>query len=145
MDGIKVIDNWIKSVEQAVTNVFRDVVIECGGRVIRMSPVDSGLFKGNWQLTIDNEGSSEIQRFDSNGGSTLNDLVSKANLLTAGQVAYILNHIEYGYDLENGTYRGPTAKVTDDGFSRQAPEGMVRVTAREFIPIFEEAVRLNKV
>jgi len=145
MDGIKVLNDWIQSVDKALTNVFREVVIQVGDRIIRMSPVDSGLFKGNWQLTVDGEGSSEIQRFDTDGASTLSALVSDAGQLTAGQVAYILNHIEYGYDLENGTYFGPTAKVTPEGFSRQAPEGMVRVTAREFIPIFEEAVRLNKV
>lgn len=144
MDFSKVIDQWTKSVIVKMDNIFKDVVINIGESVIRISPVDTGLFRGNWQLTIDNETSGELSRLDPSGTGALASIVGRANSLTAGQVAYILNHLEYGYDLEYGTYNGPTAKVTPEGFSRQAPEGMVRITAREFIPIVEEAIRLNR-
>lgn len=144
MDFAKAVENWGNAVMTKVTNIFRDVVIEVGTSVIRISPVDTGHFKGNWQLTIDSETSSEIARDDTSGSATISDLVSKTGTLSAGQVAYILNHVEYGYDLEYGTYRGPTQKVTEDGFSRQAPAGMVRITEARFIPIVEEAIRLNK-
>ena len=138
-----VMNEWIESVEVKMDDIFQTVVIKVGERVVRLSPVDTGLFRGNWQLTIDAEQSDVIQRLDTSGNAAITAIASKANNLTAGQVAYILNHIEYGYDLEYGTYYGPTAKVTEDGFSRQAPEGMVRVTEAEFIPIVNEAVRLN--
>ena len=138
-----VMNEWIESVETKMDDIFQTVVIKVGEHVVRLSPVDTGLFRGNWQLTIDAEQSDVIQRLDPSGSAAISAIASKANSLTAGQVAYILNHIEYGYDLEYGTYYGPTAKVTEDGFSRQAPEGMVRVTEAEFIPIVNEAVRLN--
>lgn len=142
-DFSDVLNEWIESVEVKMDDIFQTIVIKVGERVVRISPVDTGLFRGNWQLTVDEETSGVLAREDQTGDSTVAAIASKANKLTAGQVAYILNHIEYGYDLEYGTYYGPTAKVTEEGFSRQAPEGMVRVTEAEFIPIVNEAVRLN--
>lgn len=142
-DFSDVMNEWIESVEVKMDDIFQTVVIKVGEHVVRLSPVDTGLFRGNWQLTVDEEQSSELTRLDPSGNAAISSIAQKANSLTAGQVAYILNHLEYGYDLENGTYFGPTAKVTEEGFSRQAPEGMVRITEAEFIPIVNEAVRLN--
>lgn len=142
-DFSDVLNEWIESVEVKMDDIFQTIVIKVGEKVVRISPVDTGLFRGNWQLTVDEETSGVLAREDQTGDSTVAAIASKANKLTAGQVAYILNHIEYGYDLEYGTYYGPTAKVTEEGFSRQAPEGMVRVTASQFTSIVNEAVRLN--
>ena len=141
MDFSDALNSFADKLVITMNGITRDVVIEVGTSAIRISPVDTGHFSGNWQLTIGSETSSEIP---GNGRSgALSSIISKASTLTAGQVAYILNHVEYGYDLEYGTYNGPTAKVTSEGFSRQAPEGMVRITEARFIPIVEEAVRLN--
>lgn len=142
-DFSDVLNEWIESVEVKMDDIFQTIVIKVGEKVVRISPVDTGLFRGNWQLTVDEETSGVLAREDQTGDSTVAAIASKANKLTAGQVAYILNHVEYGYDLEYGTYNGPTAKVTEEGFSRQAPEGMVRVTASRFTSIVNEAVRLN--
>ncbi len=143
MDFTKAMEQWTKQVSLKMDNIFKDVVILVGESVVRISPVDTGLFRGNWQLTVDGEESSELNRLDPTGGAALASITSRAQGLKAGQIAYILNHLEYGYDLEYGTYNGPTAKVTEQGFSRQAPEGMVRVTEARFISIVEEAIRLN--
>lgn len=139
-----VINEWVEAVEVKMDNIFQTVVIQAGELVVRISPVDTGLFRGNWQLTIDSESSGAISRLDPEGSSTIAAIVSKANNLRAGQIAYILNHIEYGYDLENGTYRGPTAKVTDEGFSRQAPMGIVRTTPAKLKELVIQAARLHE-
>lgn len=143
MDFTKAMEQWTKQVSLKMDNIFKDVVILVGESVVRISPVDTGLFRGNWQLTVDGEESNELNRLDPTGGAALASITSRAQGLKAGQIAYILNHLEYGYDLEYGTYNGPTAKVTEQGFSRQAPEGMLRVTEARFISIVEEAIRLN--
>lgn len=143
MDFTKAMDQWTKQVSLKMDNIFKDVVILVGESVVRISPVDTGLFRGNWQLTVDGEESNELNRLDPTGGAALASITSKAQGLKAGQIAYILNHLGYGYDLENGTYNGPTAKVTEQGFSRQAPHGMVKVTAAKFTALVEEATRLN--
>lgn len=144
MNFSDVISEWVEAVESKMDNIFQTVVIQAGEIVVRISPVDSGLFRGNWQLVIDNETSGAISRLDTEGSSTIAAIASKANNLRAGQIAYILNHIEYGYDLENGTYRGPTAKVTEEGFSRQAPMGIVRTTPAKLKELVLQAARLHE-
>lgn len=138
-----VINQWVENVQTKVDDILQTLVIKVGESLIRMSPVDSGRFRGNWQLGIESGTTSSLNRFDPDGTSTLQELASKANSFTAGQIAYIQNHVLYGYDLEYGTYNGPTQKVTDEGFSRQAPHGMVRVTETRFMELVNEAIRLN--
>ena len=140
---IDTINDWIEETEVRIDNVLQAIVIKVGESVVRLSPVDTGLFRGNWQLTIDSTATSSLLRYDQDGQSTIDSIASVAKSFTAGQVAYIQNHVLYGEDLEYGLYNGPTAKVTDDGFSRQAPAGMVRVTEAQFLNIVNEAVRLN--
>ena len=140
---LDVIDRWVESVESKVDDVLQTIVIKVGESLITLSPVDTGRFRANWQLGIDESANSSLNQFDQSGTATLAKLASKANSFTAGQVAYIQNHVLYGYDLEYGTYNGPTAKVTDEGYSRQAPAGMLRVTESRFVEIVNEAIRLN--
>lgn len=137
------INQWVEETEVHIDDILQTIVIKVGESVVRLSPVDTGLFRGNWQMTIDGGSSSSLLRYDQTGDSTLATIASVANSFTAGQVAYIQNHVLYGDDLEWGLYNGPTAKVTDEGYSRQAPAGMVRVTEGQFLNIVNEAIRLN--
>lgn len=125
------INRWTEETEQSIDDVLQTVVLMVGKSVVTLSPVKTGLFKGNWQLTIDGSANSSLIRRDPEGNSTLADIASKTNTFTAGQVAYIQNMVTYGYDLEYG-------------YSNQAPEGIVRVTALKFAQIVEDAVRLHK-
>lgn len=138
-----VINEWIEETEVRIDDVLQTIVIKVGESVVRLSPVDTGRFRGNWHMTIDSASSASLIRYDQDGQSTIDSIASATNSFTAGQVAYIQNNVLYGTDLEYGNYHGPTAKVTDEGFSRQAPHGMVRVTEAQFLNIVNEAVRLN--
>lgn len=144
VDFMDTINEWVEHTETQIDDVLQTIVFKIGESVVRLSPVDTGRFRGNWQLTIDGTSSSSLVRYDKDGQSTINEIASKANSFTAGQVAYIQNHVLYGNDLEYGLYNGPTAKVTDEGFSKQAPSGMVRITEMQFSNIVAEAVRLHK-
>lgn len=132
-DFLDTINRWTEETEVAIDNVLQTIVIMVGKSVVTLSPVDTGLFKGNWQLTIDGSANSSLIRYDAEGYDTLRDIASKANSFTAGQVAYIQNMVTYGYDLEYGS----SAQARD-------PDGMVRVTAMRFSRIVEDAVRLHK-
>lgn len=142
-DFMDVINEWVEHTETVMDDILQTIVFKVGESVVRLSPVDSGRFRGNWQLSIDSTAGSSLVRYDKDGQSTINEIASRANSFTAGQVAYIQNHVLYGNDLEYGLYNGPTSKVTDEGFSRQAPSGMVRITEMQFDSIVAEAVRLN--
>lgn len=126
-----VINQWVEETQVKIDDILQDIVILIGKNVITLSPVDTGLFKGNWQLSIDSGSSGVIDRLDPSGSAALAELSSKANMFTAGQIAYIQNHLDYGYDLEYGS-------------SKQAPDGVVRVTEARFLRIVAEAVALNQ-
>lgn len=111
-----------------VDEVFRKVVIEIGSSVIRLSPVDTGRFRGNWQMTIDAPASASLDNYDKEGHDTIARLVSDAQPLTFGQTAYIVNNLIYAISLEYG-------------HSRQALTGMVRITKERFQDIVDQAVR----
>lgn len=116
----------------AMDAVFREVVIEVGSSVITLSPVDTGRFKGNWQLTIGSPSNQSLDNYDKAGHETIAELVVQANQLEAGQVAYIVNNLVYGIPLEYG-------------HSDQAPAGMVQITLARFQQIVLEAIRNNQV
>lgn len=139
-----VINQWIEETEVKIDDVLQTIVLKIGENLVRLSPVDTGRFRGNWQLSIDSTVSSSLVRQDPTGSTTLNDIASKVNGFTAGQIAYLQNHVLYGYDIEYGTYNGPTAKVTDAGYSRQAPDGVVRITEQRFLRIVNEAAALHR-
>lgn len=111
--------------------IFQDVVIEIGESIIRLSPVDTGLFKGNWQMTVDTPASGHIENFDKEGSETIAKLVASASRLEAGQVAWIVNNLPYAIPLEFG-------------HSQQAPAGVVRVTLARFQEIVAAAVQANR-
>lgn len=130
---LDVINGWVEETKVNLDNILQTIVIKIGQSVVTLSPVDTGLFKGNWQLSIDSSATSSLLREDPDGVATMADIVSKVKTFTAGQVAYIQNHVLYGYDLEYGS----SAQARD-------PDGMVRVTAVKFLQIVDDAVRLHK-
>jgi hypothetical protein len=143
-DFLDTINQWVEETEHQINETLQTIVLKVGQVLVTLSPVDTGLFRGNWQLSIDSTTSSSLLRTDPDGYATIADIASKVNSFTAGQVAYLQNHVLYGYDLEYGTYSGPTAKVTEDGFSRQAPAGIVRITEQRFLRIVNEAAALHR-
>jgi hypothetical protein len=69
-------------------------------------------------------------------------IVRKVNSSVHERIFYLTNNLPYAEVIEFGGYsQGPKVK---NGFSRQAPKGVVRVTAKSFSRIFNvNARRLN--
>jgi hypothetical protein len=130
-DFLDTITQWIEETEQRVDETLQTIVLKIGESVVTLSPVDTGRFRGNWQLGIDQTTTSSLVRMDPEGFATLSEIAQKVNTFTAGQIAYIQNHVLYGYDLEYGS-------------SMQAPDGVVRVTAQRFARIVNEAIALHR-
>jgi hypothetical protein len=117
---------------EAIDASLREIVIEVGNSLIRMSPVDSGRFRANWHLSIDVVESVTFSDVDPTGQETIASIVSALSDFTAGQTAYLINNLPYAVPLEYG-------------HSTQAPKGMVRVTLARFQAIVNEAVRNHQV
>lgn len=128
------IDAIIAKAAGDVDLVVRKVTIDMFSRVIQMSPVDTGRFKGNWQCSLDAAATNPIDRVDDTAqgdrGNAVFDAMSdfvQAN--PAGRVTYLSNALPYAYRLEY------------EGWSKQAPVGMIRVTAREFDTALQAAAQ----
>jgi hypothetical protein len=85
-----------------------------------------GRFRGNWQLGVAVVPSGETGRIDPGGGSTVSAIISEIPTKAAGLVYYLANNVPYAQRIE-------------EGWSRQAPTGLVGLTVTEFQPIVAEA------
>lgn len=104
--------------------VHRKVVFDLTTSLIRMSPVKTGRFRNNWQIA---EGVPNTTTTKTTGDPTQR-LQGYAKTVSIGGVVYITNSLPYAIPLEYG-------------WSQQAPNGMVRVTVRDYEQFIANAVR----
>lgn len=102
--GIKALDK--------VDKVRRASVLELFKLVIMATPVDTGRLRGNWQTTINSPAGAATTRDDPSGAAALAEAM--ANLGSLADVVWFTNNLPYAERIEY------------EGWSRQAPEGMVR-------------------
>lgn len=100
------------------------------GVLIAPKGYTGGRFRGNWQVGFDVAPDSETDRIDKSGTETLaaGSAVLAEFRATNNSVIYFVNNVPYAVRLEFG-------------YSKQAPRGMVRITAQEFQKLFNEAAR----
>ncbi|WP_054898924.1 MULTISPECIES: HK97 gp10 family phage protein [Pseudomonas] len=123
---------FAEQAKEAVDASLREVIIEIGNSLIRMSPVDTGRFRGNWQFTIEAPAAGTLSALDPTGAEATARIAGESILFRAGTTAFIVNNLPYAIPLEYG-------------HSDQAPGGMVRITQARFQQIVEEAIRNNQV
>lgn len=117
--------------------VVRKTALELQSSMVQMSPVDTGRFKGNWQAGIGSANTARTDRLDTTPLGSKDDL--GAALATeavlkgwkAGQTIYLTNSLPYARRLEYG-------------WSKQSPQGMVRLTVQNFSNHLADAVRSIK-
>jgi hypothetical protein len=121
------------------------VVVKIAERLDQRSPVGDatywkhkpppgyvgGRFRGNWQLGVGTIPAGETGRIDPAGSATLGAIISEVPVQAAGKVFYLANNVPYAQRIE-------------DGWSRQAPTGLVGLTATEFQVIVREAAAVAK-
>ncbi|WP_026641119.1 hypothetical protein [Bordetella petrii] len=111
-----------KFVAQAKGNIdeaARRATILLAQGVILKSPVDTGRFRGNWMFAVGAVPRQTVTTTDPSGQTTMARLINEIWPTGAGGVTYLSNNLPYAVRLENG-------------WSKQAPQGMVRLTAQEF-------------
>lgn len=125
-------------------DVVGDVVVQIAQAVDRRSPVGDatywkspapkgyvgGRFRGNWQLGVDIRPAGETGRIDPTGADTQGEILARIPTEAAGPVYYLLNNVDYAQRIE-------------EGWSRQAPQGLVGLTAIEFPQMVDQAVAAN--
>lgn len=114
----------VANVNRRIDTQIRKSTIELFGSVIKMTPVDTGRARGNWQCTIGSPATSEIERLDKTGSSAISEVVSTVK---SGTVVWLGNNVPY------------ISRLEYDSWSKQAPAGMVRVSLARFGAMFSEA------
>lgn len=110
--------------KQAIKDLFQ--------RIVDLSPVDTGEFKGNW---IAEEGAVPTGLKEGNldpNGDSFGDELGKVDKMVMGSTMFLGNNSAYGPLLENG-------------WSDQAPAGMVAISLNEWSSILAEAITKAKV
>lgn len=130
--------------KRALQEMTKMILLEIGIRIVNRSPVGDpaswrgqirrqyskknyapGTFKNNWQLTVDVPGSDVFHTPDPSGNLSITRIALAIPRWPVGHVYYFSNNLPYAQALENG-------------WSRQAPAGIVSLTTVEFQSIVEE-------
>lgn len=119
---------FVQRTDAKIETAVRKIALDVFAEVIMMSPVDTGRFRGNWQVAIGSVPSGTVEIDDKAGTATLSRAQATALGLKAGQVIYLVNNLPYAAALEYG-------------YSQQAPGGMIRLTVQRWKPIVEAVGR----
>lgn len=136
------IQKFVDKAKGNVTLVVRKIALDIFKRVIIKSPVGNpdiwkdpssappgyagGRFKSNWQVAIGSIPAGTLEVNDK-GQAALSRVDAAVLRLKAGDIIYLVNNLDYARPLE---YLG---------HSKQAPNGMVRITVLEFPQVVSKA------
>lgn len=104
--------------------VVRRVTLELFVRVVNRSPVLSGRFRTNWNVSY---GAPDVSFTESTMQSRADIETRKAMTLPVGGVTFLSNGLPYAYRLEHG-------------WSKKAPHGMVRLAVAELDAAVRKAI-----
>lgn len=117
--------------ERNAEKVFRGTALSIFSHVIKRTPVDTGRLRGNWQANINRPAQGTTSINDKTGSQAISSAATESMQAKLGDSIYLVNNLPY-------------AKVIEDGSSKQAPQGMVKVTVAEFTREVEKQARLLK-
>ena len=110
---------WERKTERKMDLAVRKIALEMFRKIILKSPVDTGRFRGNWQLAIGSVPEGTLELDDKTGTATIAKGAATALGFNAGETIFFANNLPYARRLE-------------EGYSQQAPNGMVALTIQEF-------------
>jgi hypothetical protein len=134
-----------------IADVRKVYAFDIFNNVVARTPVDTGAARQNWLVTLNSEDLSfdpskhKGQHGAAKGGKIIDNAKGDETIVIQNNAPYI-NMLEYGgYGKREGDQFIPanTEKVIN-GFSRQAPAGMVGVTMAKAQQLFEKAVATVK-
>jgi hypothetical protein len=111
----------------------RKVVLDIGTRLVEKSPVGDpatwasppppgyvgGRFRANWQYAFGKVGVGDLPDIDATGALSIGRISAGVQTAPGAGIHYLFNNMPYAQKLE-------------DGYSQQAPQGMVATTVLEF-------------
>ena len=121
------IDAFRERTMQRADMLVRKIALDTFKKVQSKTPVDSGQLRRSWTVSV-GEAPSVF-----NGS---NEVINNAKF---GNTLYIAADEPYALAVENGLYPKPGGRKTSNGFSIQAPKGMVRITVQEMEALLKKS------
>ena len=133
---------FVKKANGQVDRVVKKIVFDLGTRIVMRSPVGDGAFwqspppkgyvggrfRANWQYGYGEMPSGELADIDKTGAASTLRITTGLAANPAAGLHYLVNNLPY-------------AKRLEEGYSRQAPAGLVGLTVVEFQDIAREAAK----
>lgn len=132
------IENFIRKAKKNPELVVRQVTIKLYSQIILASPVDTGRFRMNWQASYGKPKDGILIANDPTGARAISNVTEFVLNSPKWDEFRLTNNLPYAEVLEFGGYPGDGPN-TVGGFSKQAPNGMVRVNVARFQRLVDEA------
>ena len=126
----------------AIKEVRKNYAFALYSSIVKKTPVDTGRARANWNVSVGSPDLSTTE--DTRKTPKSKDKMPDPN---GDESIFISNNLPYITTLEYGGFPNPPDKdggKTVNGFSKQAPEGMVGVTLANNEAIFNAALRSVK-
>ena len=117
--------------------VMRQVSLKLFSAIIKASPVDTGRFRMNWQASGSAPASGTTVATDQSGGKAISAVAEYVLKAPDWHEFTLANNLPYANVIEYGGYPGEGLN-TVGGFSKQAPQGVVRVNITRFNALLEQ-------
>ena len=134
---------FAKKANMSVEKTVKGTAIKLFSAVIKSSPVDTGRFRANWTAAGVQPSTVTTDMTDKSGAAATGAMVNYINSAKGQTVFTLSNNLPYAHVIEYGGYPGDGPN-TVGGFSKQAPQGVVRVNVARFEAILEEQARANR-
>lgn len=134
-----------------IKDVRKSFVFNLYAAIVERTPVDTGRARGNWQVTT-GKASDKVTEDKEQKVRSKSDVPNANN----DESYFIANNLPYIETIEYGGYPNPVKKGSWDknkkafvkksanGFSKQAPNGMVGVTVASAEKYLQQAIEENK-
>ena len=129
------IDKWVYSVENGLADCIEIFAGKVQTALVKGSPVDTGRFRGNWQVTANKPPMHALNQYDKDGSKTIAEGKRAIRAIMRGGGAvrsiHFSNMLIYANALEYG-------------HSKQAPAGVVGIVAIRLRSFMAEAIKESR-
>lgn len=123
-----------------VLDLTREIAIDLFTGISRQTPVDTGRLKRNWNASLNSPDLSTTTSVDPAGEASISNMKGVVKKAKEGDSIFYSNNLVYAPIIEYGLYPITESPRTSGGFSRQAPNGMVRINIARVNEIMRKAI-----
>lgn len=129
---------FVEKTKKNNETVMRQVSLKLFSAIIKASPVDTGRFRMNWQAASGGNTAVGVKTgVDPSGSKAIDQMASVVSRDPSWYEFTLANNLPYAPVIEYGGYPGDGPN-TVGGFSKQAPQGVVRVNVLRFQQLIDE-------